>query len=65
MQADIDFKGKLGSYKSSETASREFCTSCGSPVVFKYTGDKVQLTLYLASEANLQTELLNCVLLYP
>ncbi len=39
LQAQVRFEGKLGTYQSSKTAVRKFCTECGTPLVYQLQGD--------------------------
>ncbi len=39
LQTQVHFEGKLGTYQSSKTAVRKFCTECGMPLVYQLQGD--------------------------
>lgn len=39
LQTQVHFEGKLGTYQSSETAVRKFCTECGTRLVYQLQGN--------------------------
>lgn len=39
LQTQVHFEGKLGTYQSSKTAVRKFCTECGTPLVYQLQGN--------------------------